>query len=185
MWTRSLERGFLTGLAAVVLLAGCGTDLTTFDPTDPMPPGLGDAPSDDATPDDGSSGGGDPDLRDSPPDEPGQGAQVPAPAPMPTPEPDPRDPAPVPAPPVPPASPSDPKAPNVPPVQAPPAEPPGEPPFVASANSITAASGGPRMDPEGVAPPADDTTLLTWFDSRPRADHDARGLSLSVRLHVR
>jgi hypothetical protein len=36
----------------------------------------------------------------------------------------------------------------------------------ASANSIRTASGGPRTDPEGVAPPAADTTRVTWRDSR-------------------
>lgn len=35
-----------------------------------------------------------------------------------------------------------------------------------TANSIAVTAGGPRTDPEGVAPPAAETTLLTWKDSR-------------------
>jgi hypothetical protein len=35
-----------------------------------------------------------------------------------------------------------------------------------TANSITATAGGPRSDPEGVAPPAANTVLITWKDAR-------------------
>lgn len=49
----------------------------------------------------------------------------------------------------------------------PPPPPPPPPPAIPnSANSISSTAGGPRNDPEGIAPPAASTTLLSWKDSR-------------------
>ncbi len=168
MLTRALWRGFPASLAAIVLLAGCGTDLTSFDPTDPVPADSENIESGDGRPDDSPSEGGLSDPTPSTPDDPDSPGPQDA-EPLPAPGPDRTDPdAPAPAPTIPPVAPGDPKTPTEPPAQEPPADPPSKPPFAASASSIRTQSGGPRMDPEGVAPPADDTTLLTWRDSRGR-----------------
>jgi hypothetical protein len=60
-----------------------------------------------------------------------------------------------------------------------PSDPGSDLPFVSSAVSVVARTGGPRTDPEGIAPPAGETTLLTWRDSR---GHD-RTLTLGAYLY--
>lgn len=60
-----------------------------------------------------------------------------------------------------------------------PVDPGADLPFSSSSISVVARAGGPRTDPEGVAPPANETTLLTWHDSR---GHE-RTLTLGAYLY--
>lgn len=112
----------------------------------------------------------------------GSDAAATKPPPTPTPNPDGGEPTPSPAP-TPAPSPSPDGTPSPAPVTPPP-PPPTPPaaadvPFIESPASITARAAGPRSDPEGVAPPAAQTTQLTWRDSRGRD----RSMTLGAYLY--